>query len=76
MRLSTLRRTLLLLVTIGWAICVPAQTPADLRLGDVLNGGDLFQLRDEYPHLKDSLSIGMLDLLARCLLYTSPSPRD
>ena len=68
MRLSTLRRTLLLLVTIGWAICVPAQTPADLRLGDVLNGGDLFQLRDEYPHLKDSLSIGMLDLLARSQL--------
>lgn len=68
MKLPNLRRTLLLLVLLGWGICAPAQTPADVRLGELLNGGDLFRLRDEYPQLKDSLSIGMLDLLARSQL--------
>lgn len=68
MKLSNLRRRLLLLVTLVWGICASAQTPADVRLGELLNGGDLFQLRDEYPRLKDSLSIGMLDLLARSQL--------
>ena len=68
MNLSNLRRTLLLLITLGWGLYAPAQTPADVRLGEVLNGGDLFQLRDEYPRLKDSLSIAMLDLLARSQL--------
>lgn len=68
MKLSKLRRALLLLAMIGWGIQAPAQTPADLRLGELLNSGDLFRLRDEYPRLKDSLSIGMLDLLARSQL--------
>lgn len=68
MKLSKLRRTLLLLAMLGWGFHVPAQTPADLRLGELLNGGDLFRLRDEYPLLRDSLSIGMLDLLARSQL--------
>ncbi len=39
MKLSKLRRTLLLLAMLGWGFHVPAQTPADLRLGELLNGG-------------------------------------
>ena len=68
MKLSKFQRALYLLVLLGWGICAPAQTPADVRLGELLNRGDLFRLRDEYPQLKDSLSIGMLDLLARSQL--------
>ncbi len=68
MKLSKFQRVLYLLVLLGWGICAPAQTRADLRMGELLNGGDLFRLRDEYPRLKDSLSIGMLGLLARSQL--------
>lgn len=68
MKLSTIRRVLLLLVTLACGLHAPAQTPADQRLGELLNGGDLFRLREEYPQLKDSLSIDMLDLLARSQL--------
>ena len=59
---------LLLFVMLGWGLRAPAQTPADVRLGELLNSGELFQLRDEYPRLKDSVSIRMLDLLARSQL--------
>ena len=68
MTFSRLRKALSLLVLLGWGFHAPGQTPADVRLGELLNDGDLFQLRDEYPRLKDSLSIGMLDLLARSQL--------
>ena len=68
MKLSTIRRVLLLLVTLACGLHAPAQTRADQRLGELLNGGDLFRLREEYPRLKDSLSIDMLDLLARSQL--------
>ena len=68
MKLSTIRRVLLLLVTLVCGLHAPAQTRADQRLGELLNGGDLFRLREEYPRLKDSLSIDMLDLLARSQL--------
>lgn len=68
MKLSTIRRVLLLLVTLACGLRAPAQTPADQRLGELLNGGDLFRLREEYPRLKDSLSIDMLDLLVRSQL--------
>ena len=68
MKLSTIRRELLLLVTLACGLHAPAQTRADQRLGELLNGGDLFRLREEYPRLKDSLSIDMLDLLARSQL--------
>ena len=68
MNILNLRRALLLLATLGWGLHAPAQTPADQRLGELLNSGDLFQLRDEYPRLRDSVSINMLDLLARSQL--------
>lgn len=59
---------LLLFVMLGWGLRAPAQTRADVRLGELLNSGELFQLRDEYPRLRDSVSIRMLDLLARSQL--------
>lgn len=68
MKLLKQGRALLLLMTLGWGLHAPAQTPADQRLGELLNSGDLFQLRDEYPRLKDSVGIRMLDLLARSQL--------
>lgn len=33
-------------------------------MGEILNGGDLFQLRKEYPNLKGSVSVKMLNLVA------------
>lgn len=68
MKLLKLGRTLLLLAMLACGLYAPAQTPADLRMGELLNGGDPFRLREEYPQLKDSLSIEMLDLLARSQL--------
>lgn len=58
-RLSFLLVTLLL----GYG-SVYSQTQADVRMGEILNGGDLFQLREEYPNLRDSVSVKMLNLIA------------
>lgn len=41
-----------------------SQTQADVKMGEILNSGDLFQLRNEYPKLRDSVSIKMLNLIA------------
>ena len=43
---------------------VYSQTQADVKMGEILNGGDLFQLRKEYPNLKGSVSVKMLNLVA------------
>lgn len=43
---------------------VYSQTQADVKMGEILNSGDLFQLRNEYPKLRDSVSIKMLNLIA------------
>ncbi len=51
MKLLKLGRTLLFLATLACGLHAPAQTSADLRTGELLNGGNLFQLRDEYPRL-------------------------
>ena len=40
-----------------------SQTQADVRLGEILNSGDLFLLKNEYPNLKDSVSVKMLDFM-------------
>lgn len=45
-----------------------SQTPTDIKMGEILNGGDLFQLREQYPSLRDSISIKMLDLVAKTQL--------
>lgn len=50
--------------------CIPAysQTQADVKIGEILNSGDLFQLRKQYPILKDSVNIDMLNLLSEAQL--------
>ena len=58
-RLSFLLITFLL----GYS-SVYSQTQADVKMGEILNSGDLFQLRNEYPKLRDSVSIKMLNLIA------------
>ena len=45
-----------------------SQTASDIKMGEILNSGDLFKLREEYPALKDSVSIGMLNLVAETQL--------
>ena len=38
------------------------QNPTRIQ-GDLLNSGDLFLLKEEYPNLKDSVSVKMLDFM-------------
>ena len=45
-----------------------SQAQADVRLGEILNSGDLFLLKNEYPDLKDSVSVKMLDFIAEAQL--------
>lgn len=44
------------------------QTQADVKMGEILNHGDLFQLKEQYPLLKDSVSIKMLHLVSEAQL--------
>ena len=44
-----------------------AQT-ADMRVGELLNGGDWFALEAEYPALRDSIQTPLLRLMAEALL--------
>lgn len=45
-----------------------SQTEADVKMGEIINSDDLFQLKRQYPLLKDSVSIGMLNLIAEAQL--------
>ena len=47
---------------------VYSQTQADVKMGEILNSGDLFQIREQYPILKDSLGIKMLNLVSEAQL--------
>ena len=47
---------------------VYSQTLADVKMGEILNSGDLFQIRGQYPILKDSLSMEMLNLVSEAQL--------
>lgn len=47
-----------------------SQTTADIKMGEILNSGDLFQLRTQYPLLKDSISVEMLNLISEAQLGT------
>ena len=47
---------------------VYSQTLADVKMGEILNNGDLFQIREQYPILKDSVSIEMLNLVSEAQL--------
>ena len=49
----------------NWAY---SQTQADVRMGEILNSGDLFLLKEEYPNLKDSVSVKMLDFMVEAQL--------
>lgn len=48
-----------------------SQTSSDIKLGEILNKGDLLQLRTQYPLLKDSVSVKMLNLIAEAQLGVS-----
>lgn len=45
-----------------------SQTIADARLAEILNSGDLFLLKAQYPSLKDSVRVKMLRLVAEAQL--------
>lgn len=45
-----------------------SQTQADAKMGEILNSGDLFQLREQYSILKDSVSLEMLNLISEAQL--------
>ena len=54
----------LLLISLSGYNSAYSQTQADIKIGEILNSGDLFQLRNEYPKLKSSVSIKMLNFIA------------
>lgn len=45
-----------------------SQNQTDAKMGEILNSGDLFRLKEEYPPLKDSISVKMLNLIAEAQL--------
>lgn len=63
-----LRLTFLFAVLLPGYSPVYSQTQADWELAEILNGGDLFQIRERYPVLKDSVSMEMLNLVAEAQL--------
>ena len=67
MRIINRLSFLLIIFLFGYS-SVYSQTQADVKMGEVLNSGDLFQLRKEYPNLKDSVSVKMLNFMADALL--------
>ena len=69
MRIINSLSFLLITFLLGYS-SVYSQTQADVKMGEILNGGDLFQLRNEYPKLRDSVSIKMLSPLTVCCCIT------
>lgn len=63
MRIINKLSTLLVALSLGYGSAYP-QTQADVKMGELLNGGDLFRLRKGYPDLKDSVSVKMLGFIA------------
>lgn len=63
MRITNRLSFLLITFLLGYS-SVYSQTQADVKMGEILNSGDLFQLRKEYPNLKDSVSVKMLNFIA------------
>lgn len=45
-----------------------SQTETDAKMGEIINSGNLFQLKRQYPLLKDSVSMRMLNLIAEAQL--------
>ena len=67
MRIIKRMSFLLIAILFGYT-SVYSQTLADVKMGEVLNNGDLFQIREQYPILKDSVSIEMLNLVSEAQL--------
>lgn len=69
-------KTLLLAVAVlvGGGVC--AQTDADMKMAEALNGGDMYLLRERYSELKGSLSMDVLDLLAQSLVASAFNDPD
>lgn len=63
MRITNRLSFLLITFLLGYS-SVYSQTQADVKMGEILNSGDLFQLRKEYPNLKDSVSVKILNFIA------------
>ena len=64
----TKRVSLFLIAILSGYTSVYSQTLADVKMGEILNNGDLFQIRELYPILKDSVSIEMLNLVSEVQL--------
>ena len=62
------RMSVLLIVILSGYTSVYSQTLADVKMGEILNNGDLFQIKEQYPILKDSVSIEMLNLVSEAQL--------
>ena len=67
MRIIKRMSFLLIAILFGYT-SVYSQTLADVKMGEILNNGDLFQIREQYPILKDSVSIEMLNLVSEAQL--------
>ena len=55
MRIIKRMSFLLIAILFGYT-SVYSQTLADVKMGEVLNNGDLFQIREQYPILKVSIN--------------------
>lgn len=64
MKTNYLKILILIIIAMFGYNGISGQTKADIRMGEILNSGDLFQLREEYPKLKDSVSVKMLNFIA------------
>ena len=64
----TKRVSLFLIAILSGYTSLYSQTQADVKMGEILNNGDLFQIREQYPILKDSVSIEMLNLVSEAQL--------
>ena len=62
------RISVLLIAILSGYTSVYSQTQADVKMGEILNNGDLFQIKEQYPILKDSVSIEMLNLVTEAQL--------
>ena len=60
-------KRILIVILLGYT-SVYSQTQADVKMGEILNNGDLFQIKEQYPILKDSVSIEMLNLVSEAQL--------
>ena len=62
------RVSFLLMAILFGCTSLYSQTLADVKMGEILNSGDLFQIRAQYPILKDSVSMEMLNLVSEAQL--------